>query len=62
MERRIVAQMLTCMDDLSSAPPASATREESNDPEAGGEECALPGKHVMVIGVQTSPSYLMQIG
>ncbi len=51
MERRIVAQMLTCMDDLSSAQPAAAARKESEYAEAAaGEEDALPGKHVMVIG------------
>ena len=58
MERRIVAQMLTCMDDL-SAPPPSAQQEPGVDPtpdQAGAPSAAdaqqdqLPSKHVVIIG------------
>ena len=46
MERRIVAQMLTCMDDLAAPRPAKAAK---------GGEGAFPGavsadRHVLVIG------------
>lgn len=40
MERRIVAQMLTCMDDL--AAPRAAAESDQASPQ--------PGRHVVVIG------------
>lgn len=58
MERRIVAQMLTCMDDL-SAPPPSAQQEPAADaaaaapelqPAADVQQDHLPSKHVVIIG------------
>ena len=61
MERRIVAQMLTCMDDL-SAPPPSAHQDpgpDSNDPQCstpGAEQQndeqqnRSPSNHVVIIG------------
>ncbi len=59
MERRIVAQMLTCMDDL-SAPPPSAQQQPPADATAAAPESQpaadvhqdqLPSKHVVIIGV-----------
>ncbi len=55
MERRIVAQMLTCMDDL-SAPPPSAQQNPAADsntpaaPSADAQQDQLPSKHVVIIG------------
>ena len=45
MERRIVAQMLTCMDDLSEQPLAGGTDGGTER----GDPARLP-KHVVVIG------------
>ena len=70
MERRIVAQMLTCMDDLSSlysqsqqaqqggggAAPASAAAASGAD--AGPAQQLLEGKHVVVIGATNRPDAL----
>lgn len=59
MERRIVAQMLTCMDDL-SAPPPSAQQQPPADATAAAPESQpapdvhqeqLPSKHVVIIGM-----------
>lgn len=59
MERRIVAQMLTCMDDL-SAPPPSAQQEPpvdataaATEPQAAADvhQDQLPSKHVVIIGM-----------
>lgn len=62
MERRIVAQMLTCMDDL-SAPPPSAHQDPNADPDAhpqlstpgptqqsDGQQNTAPSSHVVIIG------------
>ena len=52
MERRIVAQMLTCMDDLSQPLPVIPA-EEQPGAEAGPppDDAPLrPHKHVLVIG------------
>ena len=67
MERRIVAQMLTCMDDLSSIPPSiksksKASAETSGHEVEGKEEDEVllqdPPKsrpHVVVIGATNRP-------
>ena len=52
MERRIVAQMLTCMDDLSEQPLAGGT--DGGGGIERGDPSRLP-KHVVVIGA-ISPS------
>ncbi|DBA66741.1 TPA: hypothetical protein ACH3X2_001890 [Trebouxia sp. C0005] len=66
MERRIVAQMLTCMDDL-SAPPPSAQQEPAADaaaaapelqPAADVQQDHLPSKHVVIIGATNRPDAL----
>ena len=58
MERRIVAQMLTCMDDL-SAPAASAQTETVTDTTAvttagqassDAQQTETASKHVVIIG------------
>lgn len=61
MERRIVAQMLTCMDDL-SAPPPSAHQDlnaDPNDPQlstpgpaqqSDEQQNTAPSNHVVIIG------------
>lgn len=57
MERRIVAQMLTCMDDLGGPLPGAPAEAHPKDlPRAGGNDAdepaaAAPHKHVIVIGV-----------
>ena len=57
MERRIVAQMLTCMDDLGGPLPGAAAEAHPGDlPRAAGNDAdepaaAAPHKHVIVIGV-----------
>ncbi len=48
MERRIVAQMLTCMDDLSEQPLMEGAN--STGQTERGDPARLP-KHVVVIGV-----------
>ena len=54
MERRIVAQMLTCMDDLSEQPLPGIPAEEQPGAEAGPPHRMMtplrPHKHVLVIG------------
>lgn len=62
MERRIVAQMLTCMDDLNGAAeeggaPGGATEGQS---EGGAEEGSEvpPPRHVVVIGATNRPDAL----
>ena len=58
MERRIVAQMLTCMDDLSAPPPSAnlnPTPDSQTSPESAfqpsvAEPEVMPSKHVVVIG------------
>ena len=47
MERRIVAQMLTCMDDL-AAPRSTPSDADCKDAE--DSSTSLVGKHVLVIG------------
>ena len=52
MERRIVAQMLTCMDDL-SGPPPSAHPQTPGPPGADTptpEPAAPASRHVVIIG------------
>ncbi|GFR52366.1 hypothetical protein Agub_g14925, partial [Astrephomene gubernaculifera] len=63
MERRIVAQMLTCMDDLATAVPSAG--EGASAAAAGGgegaEEAAAPPPpppHVIVIGATNRPDAL----
>ncbi|KAK3236413.1 hypothetical protein CYMTET_53446, partial [Cymbomonas tetramitiformis] len=51
MERRIVAQLLTCMDDLNG----SATSKESEGEEGEGSENAQRRGHVVVIGATNRP-------
>ncbi|KFM23509.1 putative AAA domain-containing protein C16E9.10c [Auxenochlorella protothecoides] len=60
MERRIVAQMLTCMDDLAAAgsggaPRGSAAAEAGPGMEVDEEVRREPGKHVVVIGATNRP-------
>ena len=54
MERRIVAQMLTCMDDLSQT-PASRGQDAAEDAGADQEETkpqrSPPARHVVIIGM-----------
>lgn len=65
MERRIVAQMLTCMDDL-AAPPAAAAASSADGAEAGAaatdqqqqQQHALQQGHVVVIGATNRPDAL----
>jgi ribosome biogenesis ATPase len=60
MERRIVAQMLTCMDDLSGIGPEPA---QPGQPAAAADAVHLPDpedlsqshKHVIVIGEPVIP-------
>lgn len=64
MERRIVAQMLTCMDDL-SAPPPSAHQDRNADPNepqlstpgppqhSAEQQNTSPSNHVVIIGKLT---------
>ncbi|KAF5833969.1 P-loop containing nucleoside triphosphate hydrolase protein [Dunaliella salina] len=53
MERRIVAQMLTCMDDLTAPPPASKDGEDQDR-----EAVPICSKHVVVIGASNRPDSL----
>lgn len=53
MERRIVAQLLTCLDDLATG----GSRQEAADPSAPADEAALL-KHVVVIGATNRPDAL----
>lgn len=60
MERRIVAQMLTCMDDLAAPPPAvAAPAEDGVDQEQQQQQqYALQRGHVVVIGATNRPDAL----
>ncbi|GAB4818827.1 hypothetical protein N2152v2_005873 [Parachlorella kessleri] len=71
MERRIVAQMLTCLDDLSGSfmasqgkePPAEAGQQGGGSDEEGRQAVQdarrlLEGKHVVVIGATNRPDSL----
>lgn len=51
MERRIVAQMLTCMDDV-AAPPQERSAEAEADPEG----FQPPAGHVVIIGMPQKES------
>eukprot|EP00892_Ulva_mutabilis_P001467 jgi/Ulvmu1/11320/UM074_0035.1 len=53
MERRIVAQMLTCMDDLLPAAPAAATATADS-----AAASAAAARHVVVIGATNRPDSL----
>ncbi|KAL6749669.1 P-loop containing nucleoside triphosphate hydrolase protein [Haematococcus lacustris] len=62
MERRIVAQMLTCMDDL-SAPSSTATdasqqQQEATEGETGRNAALAARSHVVVIGATNRPDSL----
>ncbi|GFH28683.1 uncharacterized protein HaLaN_27218, partial [Haematococcus lacustris] len=62
MERRIVAQMLTCMDDL-SAPSSTATdasqqQQEAAEHETGCNAALAARSHVVVIGATNRPDSL----
>lgn len=50
MERRIVAQMLTCMDDLSAQPESSQPPAAEGEDPPSLEDAAKMHKHVIVIG------------
>ncbi|KAG2428143.1 hypothetical protein HXX76_011823 [Chlamydomonas incerta] len=66
MERRIVAQMLTCMDDLAAPPPPPGEVKEAGkdgtEEDGAGEEGAgsvpRPTPHVVVIGATNRPDSL----
>ncbi|KXZ48460.1 CDC48 protein [Gonium pectorale] len=62
MERRIVAQMLTCMDDLSAPTEQQQQAPPSAGEDGGGEEAAPdpppPPPHVVVIGATNRPDAL----
>jgi ribosome biogenesis ATPase len=60
MERRIVAQMLTCLDDLSSSTVASATDSTTTTTTTTDGSIIHPplGKHVVVIGATNRPDAL----
>lgn len=68
MERRIVAQMLTCMDDLSAGPQPQEGAAAGGDGQEGGQEEAgqggpgtkgfAPHPHVIVIGATNRPDAL----
>lgn len=63
MERRIVAQMLTCLDDLSAPPPAAGREADPGAPDGDGDASGDAGEaeaetealppprgHVVIIG------------
>lgn len=59
MERRIVAQMLTCLDDLSSSTLPAATSDDITNTNTDGSLTHPPqGKHVVVIGATNRPDAL----
>jgi ribosome biogenesis ATPase len=69
MERRIVAQMLTCMDDLSTLYGGAERGEGPGFGQEGGEGAEggrdadpaahlLEGKHVVVVGATNRPDAL----
>ena len=49
MERRIVAQMLTCMDDLAGPPPSAQPPTEGPDTPSP-EPATSASRHVVIIG------------
>lgn len=59
MERRIVAQMLTCMDDLlPAAAPAAAVAGDPADTAEPPAAAAAAARHVVVIGATNRPDAL----
>ncbi|KAK9819384.1 hypothetical protein WJX81_005033 [Elliptochloris bilobata] len=64
MERRIVAQMLTCMDDLGGTLPGAPADAAPEGALGGGADdtaeptAAAPHKHVVVIGATNRPDAL----
>ncbi|KAK9845052.1 hypothetical protein WJX74_010036 [Apatococcus lobatus] len=61
MERRIVAQMLTCMDDLCQMPAgnsATAGGEHVGDQEDAKQSAAHQARHVVIIGATNRPDAL----
>lgn len=52
MERRIVAQMLTCMDDLAGPPPSAQVPSEESEPPPVelAAPAAVASRHVVIIG------------
>ena len=64
MERRIVAQMLTCLDDLSAlhlraeGPKPYPAGEEGTAEEGAAAEPLPAGRHVVVIGATNRPDSL----
>jgi ribosome biogenesis ATPase len=61
MERRIVAQMLTCMDDLAAPPPAVApapAEDAADQDQDQQQQFALQRGHVVVIGATNRPDAL----
>lgn len=61
MERRIVAQLLTCLDDLAAGP--SAGEQDGGEPGGGGDAGdggvgMRPHPHVVVIGATNRPDAL----
>eukprot|EP00887_Chlorella_sp_A99_P002097 scaffold21.g2097.t1 len=62
MERRIVAQMLTCLDDLSSLFPRGDAQQQGEGEQGGAVADSagvlLEGKHVVVIGATNRPDAL----
>jgi ribosome biogenesis ATPase len=71
MERRIVAQLLTCLDDLTAlaappargaggagAPPAGAEAAEAAEAAAAEAAAAAAGRHVVVLGATNRPDAL----
>ena len=57
MERRIVAQLLSCMDDLASPPaaPDKGATDEVSLLRAAREACEARARHVVVIGATNRP-------
>lgn len=55
MERRIVAQMLTCMDDLASPRPAKRTKPNDAVPAVTAD------RHVLVIGEALQNGSLIRV-
>lgn len=60
MGRRIVAQMLTCMDDLANEPPSVAPAGSDGDDTAPPPSAPLKG-HVFVIGAHIVPHSLAAV-
>ncbi len=57
MESRIVAQLLSCMDELSASPQEIQRNSESSEElmKAAREACQSKAKHVVVIGATNRP-------